>query len=48
MILSMLKAFLIIIGAITVIACMIICWALCMIQKDDPFHDDNDPDDEQW
>lgn len=46
MILSMLKAFLIIIGIITVIVCILFCYALCMIQKDESLHrNDSDDDD---
>jgi hypothetical protein len=46
MILSMLKTFLIIIGIITVIVCILFCYALCMIQKNEPLHrNDSDDDD---
>lgn len=46
MILSMLKIFLIIIGIITVIVCILFCYALCMIQKNEPLHrNDSDDDD---
>ena len=46
MILSMLKTFLIIIGIITVIVCILFCYALCMIQKNEPLHRNDSEDDD--